>query len=63
MFDIHGDEDIVKGFYPVKDKESYYEILLDVIAANICWFLQFRISNLGKIFHLLALSTSEHKYS
>lgn len=36
VFDIHGDADIVKGFYPVKDKESYYGILSDPIAASIC---------------------------
>lgn len=55
VFGIHGDADIVKGFYPVKDKESYYGILSDPIAASICWFLQFGISNLGKNFTFVGL--------
>lgn len=35
VFDINGDPDIVKGFYPVKDKEPYYGISSNPIAANI----------------------------
>lgn len=63
QFALHEDAETVKGFYPVKDKESYYGISSHLIAAGICWFLQLGISNLGEILHLLALTTSEHMYS